>query len=60
MWVMDGFVTMARTLLVREGVRKRLLALLDGERLILSSDWLADGGCALSPSRRIAWPRPSG
>jgi exodeoxyribonuclease V beta subunit len=32
MWVLDGFVTMARTLLVREGVRKRLLALPNGER----------------------------
>jgi len=32
MWLGQGFVTMARTLLAREGVRKRLLAFPDGER----------------------------
>ncbi len=31
-WAGFGFVTMARTLLLREGVRKRLLAFPDGER----------------------------
>jgi len=32
MWASGGFVTMARTLLIREGVRPRLLAFADGER----------------------------
>jgi exodeoxyribonuclease V beta subunit len=32
MWLGQGFVTMARTLLAREGVRRRLLAFPDGER----------------------------